>query len=68
MLDRFAKYISNQISRKLDSLLKIETSFPNKIDYFIKLLQQQKNIIKQNIYTNCSKRIIKSDLVNILCK
>lgn len=58
-LDRDGNFISNKFSKKIDDILKSETSFGSKFEYFLKLPQHRPIQIPQNIYTNGSRRIIK---------
>ena len=45
--------------KKIDDILKSETSFGTKFEYFLKLPQHRPIQIPQNVYTNGSRRIIK---------
>ena len=62
-IDREGRFISNELSNKLDSILKLETSFGEKLKYFNKLHAQQGSLIPNNLYTNGSKRIFKKYLI-----
>ncbi len=59
-LDRNGNFISNKFSVKIDQILKTNTSFGMKINYFNKLPPQQNRLfVKQNQYIDGSKRLIK---------
>lgn len=60
-LDRSGKFISNSISDELDSILKLETTFAKKLEYFNKLPTQQGLVMELNYYSDGSKRYIKSN-------
>ena len=62
-LNREGEFISTDFSKELDSILELETTFGQKLDYFKKLYPQQGLIIPNNLYTNGSKRIIKKYLI-----
>ena len=58
-LDRNGKFISNNVSEELDTILKSETTFAKKLEYFKKLPPQQGIVFKPNYYSDGSKRFIK---------